>query len=94
MVSGDLGGQKAFAQIATRRPFRDTGGMWSACAFSKRTDTLSTCCLPILREAPDTLAFLSGPENPEGPNLEKFQDRPPGLKFSSEIETNDIFKRD
>ena len=31
---------------------------------------------------------------PEGPNLEKNQDRPPGLKFSSEIETNDIFKRD
>ena len=31
---------------------------------------------------------------PEGPNLEKIQDRPPGLKFSSEIETNDIFKRD
>ena len=30
---------------------------------------------------------------PEGPNLEKFQDRPPGLKFSSKIETNDIFKR-
>ena len=29
-----------------------------------------------------------------GPNLEKIQDRPPGLKFSSEIETNDIFKRD
>ena len=22
------------------------------------------------------------------------EDRPPGLKFSSEIETNDIFKRD
>ena len=32
--------------------------------------------------------------NPEGPNLEKIQDRPPGFKFSSEIETNDIFKRD
>ena len=31
---------------------------------------------------------------PEGPNLEKIQDRPPGLKFSSEIETNDIFKQD
>ena len=31
--------------------------------------------------------------NPEGPNLEKIQDRPPGLKFSSEIETNDILKR-
>ena len=30
----------------------------------------------------------------EGPNLEKFQDRPPGLKFSSEIETDGIFKRD
>ena len=34
------------------------------------------------------------PFYPEGPNLEKFQDRPPGLKFSSEIETSDIFKRD
>ena len=31
---------------------------------------------------------------PEGPNLENFRDRPPGLTFSSEIETNDIFKRD
>ena len=30
----------------------------------------------------------------EGPNLEKFQDHPPGLKFSSEIETDGIFKRD
>ena len=38
-----------------------------------------------------------GPENqlriiayPKGPKIEKFQDRPPGLKFSSEIEN---FKR-
>ena len=35
-----------------------------------------------------------GAPNPEGPNLENFQDRPLGLKFSSEIETNDIFKWD
>ena len=40
------------------------------------------------------LPHTQGPKNPEGPNLEKIQDRPPGLKFSSEIETNDIFKRD
>ena len=33
-------------------------------------------------------------EGPEGPSLEKIQDRTPGLKFSSEIETNDICKRD
>ena len=34
-----------------------------------------------------------GLANPEGPNHEKIQDHPPGLKFSSEIETNHIFKR-
>ena len=37
---------------------------------------------------------LQSDKSPEGPNLEKNQDRPPGLKFSSEIETNDIIKRD
>ena len=37
---------------------------------------------------------ISGPSSQRAQNLEKFQDRPPGLKFSSEIETNDIFKRD
>ena len=26
------------------------------------------------------------PENPKGPKIEKIQDRPPGLKFSIEIE--------
>ena len=33
---------------------------------------------------------LKAPENPKGPKIEKIQDRPPGLKFSIEIE---IFKR-
>ena len=45
-------------------------------------------------EGPRYQRILKGSRNPEGPNLEKFQDRPPGLKFSSEIEANDIFKRD
>ena len=35
-------------------------------------------------------AGLSNAPDPEGPNLEKIQDHPPGLKFSSEIED---FKR-
>ena len=30
---------------------------------------------------------MSAPIFPEGPNLETIQDHPPGLKFSSEIET-------
>ena len=37
---------------------------------------------------------LNFSNNPEGPNLETFQDLSTRLKFSSKIETNDIFKRD
>ena len=30
--------------------------------------------------------FLAGQKHPKGPKIEKIQDRPPGLKFSIEIE--------
>ena len=42
------------------------------------TPALEHCRLPPLREGV--------PKDPKGPKIDKFQDRPPGLKFSSEIE--------
>ena len=46
------------------------------------------------RDIPRTSGRMSGAQNPEDPNLEKIQDLGTRLKISSEIETNDIFKRD
>ena len=56
-------------------------------------DPIVTLKNTVKQGAPDTPPRLQIPYL-EGPNLEKNQDLGTRLKFSSEIETNDIFKRD
>ena len=71
----------------------DAGAVWQNAACR-----VAICDLELRfrgsRRVGTAIWKLRSSNTPEGPNLEKFQDRPPGLKFSSEIETNDIFKRD
>ena len=60
--------------------------------WKKGTNWQGRCRKGKCRMSLKSIQWIAGPLNPEGPNLETFQDLGTRLKFSGEIETNDIVK--